>query len=50
MRADEFAYLASLLIEDSPLSLQERASAIQAAGIRADWSDNELNIYEQYRT
>lgn len=49
VRADVYERVRSLLVDDGPLTEEERRAAIQAAGLRADWDDPELDAYEQYR-
>jgi hypothetical protein len=38
-----------LLVDDRPLTDDEKLAAIQAAGLRANWDDPALDVYEQYR-
>jgi hypothetical protein len=50
VRADVFDRVRALLIDDGPLSTEEKLAAIRAAGLRAGWDDPALDVYEQYRT
>jgi len=49
VRADVFDSVRGLLIDDRPLTPEEKLAAIKAAGLRANWDDPELDLYEQYR-
>lgn len=49
VRADVFDRVRTLLVDDGPLTKEEKLAAIQAAGLRAGWGDPDLDAYEQYR-
>jgi hypothetical protein len=49
VRADVYDRVRALLVDDRPLSQEEKLAAIQAAGLRAHWDDPALDVYEQYR-
>ncbi|MEX2288204.1 MAG: hypothetical protein WD648_14005 [Planctomycetaceae bacterium] len=49
VRADIFDRVRTLLVDDRPLTQEEKLAAIQAAGLRAGWDDPALDVYEQYR-
>ena len=49
VRADVFDRVRALLVDDGPLTQEEKLAAIQAAGLRAGWDDPALDVYEQYR-
>jgi hypothetical protein len=48
IRADVFDGV-RVLVDDRPLSQEEKLAAIKAAGLRAGWDDPALDVYEQYR-
>jgi hypothetical protein len=50
IRADVFERVESIVLNDGPLSEDERLAAIRFAGERAGWNDPELDVYEEYRT
>ena len=49
LRADVFDRVRTLLVDDRPLTQEEKLAAIEAAGLRAGWDDPALDVYEQYR-
>jgi hypothetical protein len=49
VRSDVYDRLRALLFDDGPLSPEEKLAAIRAAGLRANWDDPALDVYEQYR-
>lgn len=49
LRADIYDRFETALIDDSPLTEEEKLWAIREAGKRAGWDDPELDVYEEYR-
>ena len=49
VRSDVYDRLRAPLFDDGPLSPEEKLAAIRAAGLRANWDDSALDVYEQYR-
>lgn len=45
VRADIFERIKSFLYDDSPLSVDEKTRLLVEAGLRADWDDPEMDVY-----
>ena len=48
IRADMYERVNGL-VDDSPLTEEERQQLLQAFGKRAGWEDSEMDVYEDYR-